>query len=177
MPQVEISGGVVVLGSRTLLPGQARALTPAGTALTGPSIIQPLDVSIGTVSALALAEVLTSATVNMSGSVITKPGAQIFLSGVKQQMVVDAAIMGSGSILFSVYSLQPQIATLYPLNPEYAIDGTLLQTSWLQASSIPNSFRMFNDSSGNVPLSPLIEIAWEPVGSIVTYMTTTMTFR
>ena len=114
MPQINISGGVVILGSRSKNIAGAHMMTTAGTSLSeGGLSVAPLDVSIGTVSALALAEVLTSSTIVFSGSVLSEPISRIFLAGVKQQMIADIGVIGSGSIMVTAYSLQPQFATIF----------------------------------------------------------------
>ena len=175
MPTFSVSGGVVILGSRSKNIAGAHMMTLAGTSLSeGGLSVAPLDVAIGTVSALALAEVLASSTIVFSGSVLTVPTSKVFLAGVKQQMIADIGVIGSGSIMVSAYSLQPQFATIYPLN---AIDGTLATSGWVVSSTIPSAFRIYNDSAGNVPLSPVISLEFIPAGVIQTWCVLTLAFR
>ncbi|HLH85915.1 MAG TPA: hypothetical protein VKU79_03505 [Thermoplasmataceae archaeon] len=175
MPQVNISGGIVILGSRSTHIAQAHQQTTSGTSLSeaGLAAVSPLNVSIGTVSALALAEVLASSTIVFSGSVLTVPTSKVFLAGVKQQMIADIGVLGSGSILVTAYSLQPQFATIFPLN---AIDGTLATSGWVSSSTVPSAFRLYNNS-GTVPLSPIISLEFVPAGVIQTWCTLTLAFR
>jgi hypothetical protein len=165
MTFANLGSGVIILGSRTELPPQLGTIP----------ILTPLVVGIATISAYALAETLASSTQVMSGSQISAPGQVLLISGVKQEAVADIGIIGSGSISFSMYSLQPSFATI-PAYAPHAITGTLVQTGWIASSTVPSAFRMYNDPQG-VPLSPLTEIQWIPSGTIATWMNVTMTFR
>ncbi|MCL5783160.1 MAG: hypothetical protein M1476_04540 [Candidatus Thermoplasmatota archaeon] len=156
MPQAYLGSGVIILGARNELPPMVGTLTP----------LVPFQVAIGTISALALAEVLASGTNVFTSSTLALPGAAGLVSGVKQECVFDCSLYGSGSIMFSLYSLQPTTKIM---------TGTLAQTDWIDPGTGTVGFRMFNSTS--TPLSPLISVSWIPSGTLIVTGDVTMTFR
>lgn len=160
MPQIQISGGVVLLGSRSILPGQAVALTPAGTALSGTSVVQPLlvDIAGGTVYALngfRMATILTNA-------VLTSDGASTLVTPHHQSITIDTVFGAtSGSIDISLMGVEPQTGIQ---------TSTILSSGWLSAT-VQSGVRIAS-SSGQFPLGYEVAVKWVVSGSIPNvYMT------
>lgn len=149
MPQANVSGGIVIVGSRTELPPGSSSITP----------VKPLQVNIsgGSLTTLSAGHSVETATI-LNNQTVSADGSATLDIAYYQNLMLEVAygpVVGSGSINISVRGFVPVVNLP---------GSTLIEGGWFGGPAITT--QNIQSSETTTPLGKNVIVQWQVVGTV-----------